>query len=340
MKNKFAPTTILALQAAIAMTLCFIIGDYFHLEKSYWAVLTALLLISQTWGESLKKAFERIGMTIFGGFVGTFIFFAVTGHPNLLFLIMLVTVFFLVYNLGHSFRSTAFFVTMFIVFLFAMLGQWNFKLLEIRIYETVLGALIAVLTSLFFLPTHAKSNFKSQAKNYLCQCRELIDKSFRVASQSEDKIIITKLRDKLFKSLTQLSETFNTSRYEMMIMFISRKDAQLLLRQYTVLIHYITSLLEASPFFHYDLLNEKSKEDLLDIQKALFSNLSIIIDKLNQKNPEAHIELLKTKLDNLTESCLLTLKTNHDISACTMHMLSFIYYVRKINEVLVEISEL
>jgi uncharacterized membrane protein YccC len=48
MKNKFAPTTVLAIQATIAIILCFVTGYYFQLEKSYWAVLTALLLISQT----------------------------------------------------------------------------------------------------------------------------------------------------------------------------------------------------------------------------------------------------------------------------------------------------
>jgi len=211
---------------------------------------------------------------------------------------------------------------------------------EVRIYETILGATIAVLTSLIFMPSHAKSNFKYQARNYVAQCKELIDKSFNIASHSENAIIITDLRDKLFKSLNQLSETYNTSTYEMLVTLVPRKEARQLLNNYSVLIHYVTSLLEASPFFHYQLLTEESKKQLKEVQHTLLQNISIIIYKFDQQNNEKSIESLDFKLDTLTESCLLALKTNNEVSAGTMHMISFIYYVRKINEVLLDLEKL
>jgi uncharacterized membrane protein YccC len=279
-------------------------------------------------------------MTILGGFTGTLIFILIKGYLYLLFPIMMLTIFFMVYSFGYSFKSSAFFVTMFVVFLFGMIGHWDFQLLEIRIYETILGATIAVLTSLIFMPSHAKSNFKYQARNYVAQCKELIDKSFNIASHSENAIIITDLRDKLFKSLNQLSETYNTSTYEMLVTLVPRKEARQLLNNYSVLIHYVTSLLEASPFFHYQLLTEESKKQLKEVQHTLLQNISIIIYKFDQQNNEKSIESLDFKLDTLTESCLLALKTNNEVSTGTMHMISFIYYIRKINEVLLDLEKL
>jgi hypothetical protein len=48
-------STKIAIQAAVAVALAVLVSHVFELNRSYWAILTAMVLISQTWGESLKK---------------------------------------------------------------------------------------------------------------------------------------------------------------------------------------------------------------------------------------------------------------------------------------------
>lgn len=171
-------TTKTAIQAALAITIAESISLYFQLERGYWISLTAMALIAQTWKESVKRSFERVGMTILGGFLGTILYFLLpNAQPICLFALLLFFVFFAVYMLKIYHLISVFFLTCFVVFLFALLGNWNFNMLKLRIIDTLLGASIALMVGFVIFPI--KTNLIQMLSEYLKKMKALCTTIFQ-----------------------------------------------------------------------------------------------------------------------------------------------------------------
>lgn len=338
MRNRFAPTTIWAFQTAIAIALAFLIGHYFHLQKSYWAVLTAILLISQTWGESVKKALERITMTIVGGTIGTVLYFSLSHSPHIFYIAIIVFTFCLVYCIGYSFQGTAFFVTIFVVFLFAILGQWNFKFLEIRIYETIVGAMCAVFTSILVFPCHGKSTLQRLFNDYVAQAREVIALSFNFMMMDGNTPSISSLRDQLFQKYRLVVDAYKTSSYEMFFKLTSRKQAKMLIDDFSLLLHYVTSMLETSVLVDIHCFSNDAQNILMTAKTYTFTNIQKIMDLINNTKPTTNLVDIKIKLNTLIELSITDMQKSASFQTTMLNNLSLIYYLMKINEILLQIE--
>ncbi len=338
MKNKFAPTTIWAFQAAIAIILALLIGNAFHLERPYWAVVTSLLLISQTWGESLKKALERVAMTILGGIIGTSLYLSMSHVPIVLFFVLIFVTFFMIYFIGYSFLLSAFFVTIFVVFLFAILGNWSTHILEVRIYETMIGAATAVGTSIFIFPTHSNFNLQTSFKDHLSQTCEVVHLGFDIMDNKADRSSINQVRDRLYNHFRNLSNTYKTSSYEMFFMFIPRKKARVLLNKFAVLLHYVTSFLETTTSIYQENLTYEIQQRLKLIQTIIISNLEKTILLIENSSLTDSLMPIETTWTELLELLITTLKDNPNQQDYILNTLSAVYYLKKINETLLAIE--
>lgn len=148
---KVRDTTRLAFQSAVAVMIASVLGEVLPVDKGYWVTLTAMALSVQTWGESLKKAVERVLMTILGGTLGTLLYIYLPDDVTVLFFMLMIFVFLAVYLIPINHQLGVFFITAFVVFLFALVAQWNIALLGYRIIDTLIGALTAITVSYFFV---------------------------------------------------------------------------------------------------------------------------------------------------------------------------------------------
>ncbi len=373
-------TTKLAIQAATAVLLTILICEYFHLERSYWATLTSLLLISQTWGESIKKAFERVSMTILGGITGTVLYFFLSDQlllPDqqlLIFFIITVSVFFALFFLTIEYLISVFFITLIIVFLFALLSQWNFHILNVRIYETLIGAVIAITTSAVVLPIRAHHSLPDLFQKFLIKVQHITDLSFQVVLGSADSHLIEQQRDTLIKTFQQLSKHIDISHYEFLFSRYNRHQSDEILTAFHRLLHYTTSMLETSAELYaqqLDCLRDPNQE--LPGSILVNHNANEICKKSDNMRAQSipgdcynieffeQIQSLKFKFaTNLQVICnafhfnnkaLILIKLENDIEHninyvirtsiqgnVNLDILSFFYYIRKANEVLEEIA--
>ncbi len=333
-------STKLALQAAIAVTLALLIGAFFHFERSYWAVLTAVVLVSQTWGESIKKALERVVMTILGGCVGTIIYFMVGTSTIAMFMIVLVTVFFAVFFFRKSYLFTVFFITIFIVFLFAMLMGWTVEILGERIIETIIGAVIAVVTTALVFPIRSKRQLPTLLQNFIDSTTNNILLSFAVAQGSDDGHRIEKNRRDYLRQYTELRQNVKIMNYELLYTIYPGEYIKKILFYFNTLLHYTTSLMEISPEIDNKETLPYVQPYLTKSETILKQNLTVIRNKL--LHPNASVEL--QTLDPLRAEFQQTV--NSKISQTNIpvtdwfDMLSFFYFMKKINEVLREMAKL
>ncbi|MFC3908029.1 FUSC family protein [Legionella dresdenensis] len=276
--QQLSNTTRMGIQAAAAVAIAEFISYLFHMERGYWTVLTAMALITQTWGESLKRSFERVAMTVLGGAAGTLLYLILPQNQFIILGALLLFVFFAVYLLQIYNILGVFAMTGFVVFLFAMAGAWTFELLWARIVDTAIGALIALAVGRFFLPV------RTDVAALFAGHFDKIDASLQLAfDNKQTNQIITS--QQLFYDFQQIRKNSLAISYEILFHRMSRKNFYFLITQTAFCTQYAISLMDAYGWLASDL----TKEDMDKVKKALDAtrhNLQCLKQRLlNQDAP-------------------------------------------------------
>ena len=143
MNLDLGPTTRLAIRAAAVATAAVLVARLSFLERPYWIVLTAVLLVYETAGESIKRSGQRLAMTALGCLTGWGLYLVAAPVPGLRWTILLGGIF-----LARFFRSNPrgvvyapmiFFASVYVVFVFAVVDSWTVRLMLTRLYDTAIG---------------------------------------------------------------------------------------------------------------------------------------------------------------------------------------------------------
>src|SRR4051812_40619233 len=97
MSGNLAATTKMGIRAATATLASLLLTRWVILERPYWVILTAVILVNETWGESIHKAGQRLAMTALGCLVGWLLYDLSAPYPLLRPAFLLVGVFLAVY---------------------------------------------------------------------------------------------------------------------------------------------------------------------------------------------------------------------------------------------------
>ncbi|WP_281337309.1 FUSC family protein [Flavobacterium eburneipallidum] len=182
-----------SLRITITLLTGFIIGRVLPFENVYWILITIVVIMRPGYGLTKERTSHRFVGTIIGGIVG----FAVLAlNPNttilggltLLFLILGLTFNPSNYRIGTSF------ITLHVIFIFAILNPTDDDIILYRILDTCVGATLAILANYFLWPfwefLNTNENIKNSIeanKNYLKQISILynnktgIDSNYRLA---------------------------------------------------------------------------------------------------------------------------------------------------------------
>ena len=326
-------TTKMAYQAAIAIAIAEIISVYFNFERGYWITLTAMALTTQTWGESVKRSFERVGMTILGGGAGTLFYFLLPAdQPTMFISLLLIFIFFTVYTAKLYHLVSIFFLTCFVVFLFALLGNWTWHLLCTRILDTALGALIALTVGSFFFTL--KTNITDLFVDYLQKIKALLATTFNHSNQLRP--IFTS--QYLVADFHKIRKSAIAIRYELLFHRLSQQDFNALLNQMGLCTRYIINIRESYNW----LLPHLCKEDIKFINVAAQTtahNIEALILHLQKIKHEAILPA--TSVSNLIAQAIednparfATLESN------ALGFFSLMYFFRRLNISLNEIYAL
>lgn len=271
-------TTRMAFQAAIAIAITELISFYFNLERGYWSTLTAMALIAQTWGESVKRSVERVLMTILGGICGTLLYFFVVPDNEIVIMgILLLFVFFTVYLITINNLIAVFTLTGFVVFFFAMLGDWNYLLLRQRIEETALGAAVAVLVGFFFMPV--KTNIRQIFIGYLEKMDESLAAMFLDSHQN--RLLI---KERLYEEYQAIRKKTLSIRYEVFFHRLNTFNFNSLWTQILFCTQYLANLIETYQWLSF-YLNEDEKNNVKVAVQTTQHNIQTIIKVLSDVKP-------------------------------------------------------
>lgn len=146
-----APTTRLGFQAAAAMSAAVVTAHFTSLDRPYWIGLTAIMVLTGSFGENLLRGLDRAGGTIIGLIIGEVYWSAIGGHPAPALAGVVLSVFMLTFAMGGPYRWVVCWVSVALSLLLNLTTD-HANLFWARLYDTLLGVIFAGVASALILP--------------------------------------------------------------------------------------------------------------------------------------------------------------------------------------------
>lgn len=144
-----------ALRTAIVATLALFISKVFEIPHGYWLPFTVMIVVQPYFGATLKKALDRVLGTILGVvFGGLILLLPPEFHAKEILLVVCPVL--MVYFLRTQYSVATFFISLFLVALFAAENTFNTNVIIVRALSTIGGAALAVVGEFALLPTWDK----------------------------------------------------------------------------------------------------------------------------------------------------------------------------------------
>jgi uncharacterized membrane protein YgaE (UPF0421/DUF939 family) len=274
--------TRMAIRAALAAWVCLLVTEHFYLDRGYWAILTALSLITPSLGASIYQSFMRFVMTIFGCFVGWGIYLLFKHQPEILLLITLVTIFIIVYTLYHDYVLRMMATGISVVMLFSFLGGWDLSLLWARIYETLLGAGIALSLNALILPEFSKNEVKKELHYLIEKIHHFATDIPKAQSLAELISLQSELND-LEQSRLNLEHSYELARFELFLRRAKRNYYDMLHTEVNLLCFYYQALLNTkiSALQHPEAVRAYLAESAIDYYESRIGQGLVKLDSMN-----------------------------------------------------------
>jgi len=178
-----------AVQAASAILAIELLSHAIRLERIYWAEITAIIVVCQTCGESLRKSGARALATLLGAVLGALLCHALDSqgvghlaHASILAL----SVFLALYSFPEAYGSYVFWFCLSLVLAMDMVSGRGQAMAFIRVYETSLGCVAGMAASLFILPVRARAAASAEIVSVLKATRPLLAASLeRIAGRAQ-----------------------------------------------------------------------------------------------------------------------------------------------------------
>ncbi|MBT3367501.1 MAG: hypothetical protein HN416_10120 [Nitrospina sp.] len=336
---RLLPTTRHAVQATVAVSAVYGLSILFpQLERPYWGVVTALVVLCQTWSESIKKAAQRVAAT-FLGLVTAVILCRVLGSQSIAeTIVIFVCVFLFSYTAARSYLWAIFWMSIMVIMMFDMLGRMDHQLVLERMIETLLGAGMAVLVSTVILPVRARDQLRSDVPQFLRlvkrACVQAMNDAMGMDSKREGAP-----HGLMLKNFQKVRDEFLTRQRET---FLLRREPSQLRRWIfwmEMLVFYTSDIHHAVEQAHGALPAEGIRDEMMDLRDGIADALDQLAQYAGRSEPvtvapaEELRGTIREKLGPLitgdAEQC----------SAC-LSFLPVLYYVDKIYGVLEEMASI
>ncbi|AWG23458.1 FUSC family protein [Flavobacterium faecale] len=177
-----------SLRITVTILIGFFIGKILPFQNVYWILLTIVVIMRPGYGLTKERTYNRFIGTAIGGIIAFSILYF---SPSTTVMGCITIVCML---LGYSFNPTNYkigttFITMYVIFIFSILSPGIENLIQYRILDTVVGAILAILANHFLWPSWEFLNIPEYLeksleanRNYLKEFSALYNSKSEVSS--------------------------------------------------------------------------------------------------------------------------------------------------------------
>lgn len=197
-----------SLRLAITVMLGYGIGLYFDLQNPYWIILTIIIIMRPSYGLTKTRSKDRVIGTLIGAIIasGLVIFISNTYIFGALGLLSLVLAFSIQQN---NYKAAAAFVTLSVIFIYAILEPNIEKVIQFRVIDTIIGAALSYVAMRLLFPAWSFMEIGNNIKDGL-KANTAFFKSISKYYQDKGKVptSLKVNRKEAFLHMSNLSSAF------------------------------------------------------------------------------------------------------------------------------------
>lgn len=328
-----------------ALVLGYLIGLLFDFENTYWILLTIVVIMRPSYGLTKERSKNRIIGTLIGAVIA-FSIVLITQNVVVYTVLAVVSFIFAFSLIQQNYKFAAALITISVVFLYSLMHPNSFEVIQFRVVDTVIGAVIAVIANYLLLPSWEVNNLKDVILNafkmnqsYLLATQELYQ------DKTANKLAYNVARKEAFLAISNLNAGFQRLTQDPKS---KQKEYQLIYEIVTLNQTMVSAIASIGNFISFHKTTPASEEFNVLIRK-ISNTLQHSIDRLEhtelqekiaEETVEGAQETLLDKyqqLSNLRDENIK--KGNTELDIKTLHGLQESYLIANHMNWLISLSE-
>ncbi|TXD84398.1 hypothetical protein ESY86_04825 [Subsaximicrobium wynnwilliamsii] len=265
------------LRLAATMMIGYGIGKYFDFQNPYWILLTIIVIMRPSYGLTKTRSKDRILGTLIGGAIATGLVFVVQ-NPYVYGVLGISSLVIAFSMLQKNYKASATFITLSVIFIYAIIRPDVLNVIQYRIIDTLIGATLSFLAMLWLWPAWGFMDIGDNIKNSLKANREFfknISEFYKQKGQIPTAFKVS--RKEAFVQTSNLSAAFQRMAQE-------PESKQKSLNQYYELVvlnhNFLSSLASLSTYLQHHKTTEASAE-FSEVAEVILNNLDTILKNLD-----------------------------------------------------------
>ncbi|HLV14207.1 MAG TPA: FUSC family membrane protein [Xanthomarina sp.] len=273
-----------SLRLAVTLMIGYVIGTVFAFQNPYWILLTIIVIMRPSYGLTKTRSKDRIIGTLIGGVIATGVVFLIQNPIayGVLGVLSLVVAFSMV---QRNYKASATFITLSVVFIYAILQPDVLSVIQYRIIDTVLGAGLSFFAMLWLWPAWSFSEINENIETSVEANRGFLNQIIKLYQDKGHVTTSYKVsRKKAFLETSNLNSAFQRMAQE-------PKSKQKNLDKIYELVElnhtFLSSLASLSSYIQHNPTT-KASEMFKEATSKIDNNLSLVLIALkNNESKEA-----------------------------------------------------
>ena len=162
-----------AVRLTVTVLVGYALGAALPVQNSYWIMLTIIVIMRPGYGLTKSRATQRLVGTLIGG--GVALGVVLLTHNPYVYGALAALCLLLAFSLiQKNYASAAAFITLYVIFVYALLQPDALSVVQFRVLDTVLGAGLASLAGLFLWPSWEFRNIRTALADSLRATRRYL----------------------------------------------------------------------------------------------------------------------------------------------------------------------
>ncbi|MEO6705487.1 MAG: FUSC family protein, partial [Ginsengibacter sp.] len=289
-----------SLRLAVTVMISYALGSLFPFQNPYWILLTVIVIMRPNYGLTKSRAKDRIIGTLIGGAIATGLVFLVR-DPYVYGAMSVVSLVISRSMVQKNYKASAIFITLTVVFIYAILQPDVLTGIKFRILDTLVGAGLSYAAMLWLWPTWEFVEIKESIEKSVKANQDFLHK---IAEHYQRKGNIPTsyniARKEAFLDTSNLNAAFQRMTQEPK----SKQKNINIIYEMVVLNHsFLASLASVSIYIQHHKTSEAS-EQFKNATEKIEKNLERVIQCLQDKR--CNVEKASSENDLLFEDQLPT----------------------------------
>lgn len=197
-----------SLRMAVITIVGYTIGELFEVQNSYWILLTIIVIMRPTFGLTKQRSKHRTVGTLIGGALAVLVVLLVQ-NPWIYGILAIITLVVSFSMVQRNYKMAAVFITLSVVFSYALLTPDIFDVIQYRVTDTVIGTGLAIIGNMFLWPAWEIHSIQKTLADTTAANRKYflaIVKLYKDHNDTDRNIKI--VRKKAFTEMSNLSAAF------------------------------------------------------------------------------------------------------------------------------------